>query len=324
MPKNVFIDTNIYLAFIQSSNEGLRSFNILKEKVASGEVKLIFPQITQEEFYRNLPIIKAAYKDKLEGAKAKIPNFPSIIQGKTELDRLEKAAKSYNSKLDSLWGTYSKHTDKLKSDVEHLIKSSEAPITSTSILERAKTRRAVGNPPGKGGHQPLGDEIVWEVVLDAYYSDPLIIVSGDGDWSEVGVDSPELKSFLEREWKARSSNNIVLYDSLGRFVNSEFKEQISEIEIEQEKIATHVADSITSPSYSVSPSYAAATSVYTSDLDPYDIPTASYSPSYMPTAPVLMNCVRCNNAFYSYMGEKICQECARWMRRVAAKSPIIK
>src|SRR5690606_27408643 len=91
--------------------------------------------------------------------------------------------------------------------IEQIFSSAKNLVVSSAILEKAETRRAVGNPPGKRS-DPIGDEINWELLLHEFTRTPsplsptdndLHIISNDRDW-ESGFQDESPNHFLCMEW----------------------------------------------------------------------------------------------------------------------------
>ena len=103
-------------------------------------------------------------------------------------------------------------------------------IDSDSVLERAKTRYALGNPPGKKNGL-YGDEINWESLLEYIPSDShFILISDDKDFKSP-LNENELREFLTREWEEKKGSKILFYRSLTSF----FKEHKINIELRWEE-----------------------------------------------------------------------------------------
>jgi hypothetical protein len=117
--------------------------------------------------------------------------------------------------------------DKLKADVviAALFAGANAEAVDPAIVERARLRKDLGNPPGK--NDSLGDAINWEWLLDkgkGLKGDELVIVSSDTDF-ESELTKGKLREYLLREWSQKNPGcKIRLVKSLEAFIGEKFPE----------------------------------------------------------------------------------------------------
>ena len=228
----VFIDTSYYLCFVNKPTEELGSFNEFK-KLVPEKVELILPQVTQEEFVRKLSSVVITFIDLPKNPPMNV-SYASV--DKETQEKIKKLHIEYRKELTKLKNHYSKSIDeygnKLLKDYKELAK--KTPETS-ALVKRAHNRKLKGNPPGKKNH--IGDELVWETLLKYCGDDDISIISKDPDWrDERDKNNLKIHPFLEYEWKNITKKNIVLYNSLGKFINDFTGEKkIPEREIQSEK-----------------------------------------------------------------------------------------
>lgn len=187
MPK-MLIDANKYLDFYRNLSLSpllvpllnLRTHILVTRQIVD-EVERnklrVFVEAVQESFKRNGKPAKAA---------PPMPIMPEDRQG-TEL---KESIKKFNKAADEL----SKGIDAAFTDLFEKIAQS-TDLTSVSLerffglplaageeaVSRARSRKEVGNPPGKKS-DPLGDQITWEqFVLEIRGQEKVWIVSSDSD-----------------------------------------------------------------------------------------------------------------------------------------------
>jgi predicted nucleic acid-binding protein len=224
----LFIDTNILLSFYGLNKEDLEELNKLADRVSNQEVHLLITDQIINEFSRNREQrIEAALKSFYN--QTFNPQLPQICEEYPEADRLRLALKDYEKSHSVL---ISQITIDIKAKnllADRIVRSffeqgTKVPM-SELIVERAKLRMSLGNPPGK--NNSLGDAVNWECLL-ATVSDgeDLFLISGDKDYSSPLGDE-ELSGFLQEEWQRQKHSKIRFYRRLSSF----FKEQLPEIEM---------------------------------------------------------------------------------------------
>lgn len=210
----IFIDTNIYLDYYKNSGNVLVSLEKLERFIRENKrAKLLLPQQIRDEFLRNRNnVIKKSLKairqttlfsDYSSGNKCIVKKLHSIKKQAQKLtDRIEKDFSSRNSKINKT--------------IKLLFSLAETGIESNELFARAHKRIIKGNPPGKNGS--IGDAIVWEIILEQYFKQPIYIVSRDCDWKDE-LDKDELKSFLLNEWREKSKRKIQIFSSVSNLLN---------------------------------------------------------------------------------------------------------
>lgn len=87
--------------------------------------------------------------------------------------------------------------------------------TTKDLVDKAKFRLDIGNPPGKNGS--LGDAINWESLVDKVPSDEDVhFITDDNDYYSA-LEEHKVKPFLLREWQDKKSGNICCYRRLSTF-----------------------------------------------------------------------------------------------------------
>jgi PIN domain len=230
----VFIDANIYLGFIRPADEKLEALAIFRKNVKKEKINLLFPQITRDEFFRNIQQEKTGYGKSIEKIKVYKPPLPAIVQKKDIRKQIDAKHAEYSELLEQFKDSYYDAVENMiKTEIKYLIDNSVNIHEDQSIINLAQTRRIKGNPPGKGGNTPLGDEIAWELILNKCFDDDITIITGDNDWVDPQRDgTPKIKDFLTREWTAKTTKHLQYYNTLSEYV----KDTIEGSEIDQKDI----------------------------------------------------------------------------------------
>ena len=89
--------------------------------------------------------------------------------------------------------------------------------TTPDLIEAARRRMFLGNPPGK--RASIGDAINWETLLTHVPSGVgLTLVSADGDYVSA-LNRTKLKIFLRDEWqKSKATTELYYYPTLSQFL----------------------------------------------------------------------------------------------------------
>lgn len=80
----LFIDTNIYLSFLESKGKDeMKALTELEKLVGKEQVALIFPKVCQDEFIRRIPEVAAEFCKSLSYLNDLAE--PPILEGEKEL-----------------------------------------------------------------------------------------------------------------------------------------------------------------------------------------------------------------------------------------------
>lgn len=222
----VFIDANILLDIYQLSGPDLEELRKLKKMVETGHAQLLISSQVEDEFWRNRErvISDAMKRFKESKASAHIPNimrsYPETRELRSAVERVNAIVRQLNEKA-----TTEIECDSLKADevIRELFSAFSIGEITPEMIDRARLRSDLGNPPGKKGS--IGDAINWEWLLSQemdFWGDELVLISADGDFeSELSKGRP--REYLMREWRARNqTSELVLYKSLTEFLQSKF------------------------------------------------------------------------------------------------------
>lgn len=251
--KNLFIDANIYLAFYEFSNADLEELHKLSASVKAGQINLIVTKQIENEYRRNRePQIAKAIKIFSEQG---VPNkFPNICKGyEEEYTRIRELLKAYAElkmtllqKIDKDVSAGECGADKL---INQLFDVGKVQDIKDAIIDSAKTRVELGNPPGKKGS--LGDAINWEFLLENVpVSENLYMISEDGDFASQ-LQPNNLAEFLSREWNTKKNSKVFYYHRLSDFLNVHLAEIKITSDQEKEEKEMYISMFIVSPNFAL-------------------------------------------------------------------------
>jgi rRNA-processing protein FCF1 len=220
----LFIDTNILLSFYALNQEDLGELRKLADRVMNKEVTLLITEQIIDEFYRNR-------EQRIEGSLKSFygqtfnPQLPQICENyPAEAERLRNALKEYEQAHSVMVArvaidikTKNLQTDQI---IHSFFEHGHKVVLDQAIIDRARLRMGVGNPPGK--NNSLGDAINWECLLNVVPDQiDLFLISGDKDYSSPLGDD-ELSGFLQDEWERRKQSKICFYRRLSAFFKDKF------------------------------------------------------------------------------------------------------
>ena len=241
---NIFIDTNILLSFYHLSSDDLEELKKLIVLLQQNKVVLWLPEQTVIEFKRNRANKIADALKKLQEQRLNM-QFPQLAKEYEEYLKLKKSLKESDEVFNKLIENIRKDIENqnLKADqiIQELISLAKEIKTSSTIIEKARFRYDIGNPPGK--KDSLGDAINWEALLDAIPSGQVLyFISGDKDYtSPLGENLFE--PYLADEWKIAKSSEIIFYQRLSSFFKDKFPDIKLASELEKDLLIRELADS---------------------------------------------------------------------------------
>jgi predicted nucleic acid-binding protein len=241
---NLFIDTNVYLSFYHYSNDDLEELHKLAALVEHGQIQLLLPQQTIDEFWRN-------HESKLYDALSKFKSsklddqFPQICKSYDEYEQMRTALKSYALAKSALLAKLQKDIDagNLKADkvIRELFDAATIVERTPEIVDAARLRYDLGNPPGKDGS--YGDAISWESLLSVVGDrEDLCIVSDDKDFKSKNSSS-KLSPFLIREWNDSGRGKLFFYERLSLFLKDKFPTIHIALEADKELLIKALSES---------------------------------------------------------------------------------
>jgi hypothetical protein len=230
-----FIDTNIYLNFYRYSAVDLEELRKLAAAIENQKMKLCLTSQVEQEFRRNREEVIAEALKRFEGETTKLPGFPQLLRNYDECRQLEMLV----GKL-KVAESHSLHADQVIADL--FAKAVRLDVSET-LIQKAKDRVDLGNPPGKG--RSYGDAINWEAILasDQFRTqDPFILISRDGDFFS-DLFPNKLSEFLQAEWTKLGRKPIQTYSTLKAFVDAQFPNIKLSADLEVQLAVDHFCES---------------------------------------------------------------------------------
>lgn len=199
----VYIDTNVFLDFYQSTTDRL----IVFEEVLARASSVLLTQQTVEEFRRNRVARLTQLADAVERSAqqqifttAVVRALPGFDTWKKARDASKAAALEIAKELRS-W-TVEETGDVVLAAFNKLVAAATQVPTDPALIERARTRKLLGQPPTTPDKHTIGDEIIWEALVQGA-SDDVVVVSRDKSF----LDNQAL---LVAEFALRTGKNLLL------------------------------------------------------------------------------------------------------------------
>ncbi len=221
----LFIDTNILLSFYSLNQEDLSELHKLIDAIERQQITLLLTDQLIDEFNRNR-------EQRIDGAIKSLrtqtfnPQFPQLCEDYPEVELLRGSLKHYEQAHAALTSKIlvDIKAKNLKADriVQSLFNLGKQLSANINILDRARFRMGVGNPPGK--NNSLGDAINWECLLDeTLVGEDLFFITGDKDYASA-LNEDEFSDFLLNEWHDKKQTKIHFYKRLSGFCKEQFPE----------------------------------------------------------------------------------------------------
>lgn len=241
---NVFIDTNVFLSFYHLTSEDLEELEKLAVLLRQGKIVLWLPEQVSAELWRNR---ENKVFDALKRLRDQNLNlqFPALCKDYDEYDKLRRYQRDYGREHAKLMQrvTEAVEAESLKADVtiRKLFTRAKNIVIDEGILNRARLRHDVGNPPGKKGS--LGDALNWESLLAKVpEEETLHFVTDDKDYYSP-IDDQRFNSFLMDEWTNGKDADLVPYRRLSGFFNAHFPNIRLATELEKDLLIRDLAGS---------------------------------------------------------------------------------
>lgn len=222
---NLFIDTNIFLTFYHLTSEDLEELRKLIVLLRAGQVQLLLPEQVKTEFERNRENKIADAIKGLRGQHLKL-QFPALCRDYAEFSKLRELQRLYEEEHASLLNKirFDVSARSLKADLilKELFAGAKTIATTADIINRARSRHEVGNPPGK--KSSIGDAVNWEsLVAEAPFAQPLYFITGDDDYtSALNWGEDTFDPFLMDEWLQVKGSQLFYYKRLSHFFKNHF------------------------------------------------------------------------------------------------------
>jgi hypothetical protein len=230
----VFIDTNVYLTFYSLASEDLEELRKLHTAIENGALRLIVPGQILDEVERNREM---RFLESLQHVRAMRPKggLPQMARDTSAFNDALAAVKEVSERINALEVELIERFDERNLGADRVLKelldaALNVPITA-DVLDAARGRVEVGNPPGKRGS--IGDAINWECLLAGGSQGDLHVVTGDGDYTSALLKE-RAKPYLVREWADNRHGDLRLYRRIAEFLNEHFPDIKLATELEKE------------------------------------------------------------------------------------------
>jgi len=218
------------------SSDDLEELKKLLVAVDNHKISLYITKQVINEFRRNR---EAKIADALKIFNSqKIPNqFPQMCKTYEEYATLRELLKSFSKTRNEL-------LERLKTDIDSntcgadviingLFKKANVLELDDAVLEDAKNRVSLGNPPGSSNS--YGDSVNWELLLKHFPKDEeLHFVTEDTKDYSSKIERGRLSEFLNLEWIENEKSTFHFYTKLSDFLYNEFPNIKLASELEKE------------------------------------------------------------------------------------------
>lgn len=240
----LFIDSNIFLSFYEFTSEDLTELDKLCRLIENKEMDLLLPQQVVDETWRKR---EETIDRSFTGFRKRLSlSFPSYCKNHNHYDSMRK----YQQKLQDL------HAEMVK-DLERDIEKQQLAADSLlqklfglatklgrthQLIESARQRVELGNPPGKRGS--IGDALNWEALLsEVPTGETLSLISGDSDFASP-LAKEHLRDFLRQEWSDRKNSELHFYRTLSTFFSKQSANINLKTETEKDGLIQDLTNSI--------------------------------------------------------------------------------
>ncbi|MDD3621109.1 MAG: PIN domain-containing protein [Methanofollis sp.] len=205
----VFIDTNLFLGLYGAGED----FHTVMGEIERLKPDLIIPETVLDEFLRNRDRLLGHHARELRNAAGAVLDPPSFLRDSPEAAVYGEASERYIRALLALAEKVEamiteKRNDPVWAAIEHLATDPEVRVIrwTGEHLSRAQSRKLVGNPPKTERGQTVGDEMIWEILLDEAQDD-LIVITRDQTYRNH-------LSFLIHEFRQRTTHRLLVDDRI--------------------------------------------------------------------------------------------------------------
>lgn len=180
----LYIDTNIYLDFYRSATEPIA---LIRQLEAYSE-HIVMTEQTVDEFFRNRNrVLNLLIKEIEVSSSIRIHTTSAIshtqpyLRWKDSKDTTRKHAQELTAQVREWQKDGTK--DAVLAAFVALFEKCTVYVTNPDHIDRAKTRKLLGMPPTSPDKHTIGDEVIWETLIDQI-DDDIVIVSRDITFSE--------------------------------------------------------------------------------------------------------------------------------------------
>lgn len=207
----IYTDTNRFVDLYQNSLS-TENQDLLKE-VEKHKDNLVLTEQTISEFRRNrvstLKIVRNAFMNSIKvnpHATWVLHSFEEFKKITTCSNEIKKLGKAIDQRFQEMIEDETK--DHVAQKFMALVRDSSVVKlkTTDSVFSRAHKRKLLGNPPTTKDKHSIGDEVIWETLLENFKED-LIVVTNDHTFHDNS-------SILKEEFKNRTGHELKLVTGL--------------------------------------------------------------------------------------------------------------
>lgn len=205
----IFIDTNIFHGLYESNNHNISK---IFEDISKFKNKLVFSEQVYDEFLRNRDNILQQQINLCSSNRVEL-HTTALIHHLDEYEKMLSLKKQFKEANIELINKLKKIKNDTSEDpvFQHFLSiynDSEVKkfARTQDIIERAKTRKLIGNPPIEKRKATIGDQVIWETLLENL-NDDLIFVTEDQTYSDH-------KLFIETEYLTHNGKKVEIIDKV--------------------------------------------------------------------------------------------------------------
>jgi predicted nucleic acid-binding protein len=208
----VFLDTNIFLGFYYAEVDP----RVLFGEIGQLKSHLLLPDIVYEEFVRNRDRILETFARSVHGADIEALPSSFLVAGTAEYEALRQMGEEYSRHIRNLGDRIESmvtdpETDPVYAAFAGLLHDPEVITLSRteSHVMRAHRRKLLGNPPKSERKTTIGDEVIWEMLLEQLerLDEDLILVTQDSTYRNH-------ITYLKEEYRERTGKTLFVEDSI--------------------------------------------------------------------------------------------------------------
>jgi hypothetical protein len=205
----IFIDTNLFLGLYDSDEDPMEIFG----DVEAVHPSLIFPDMVFDEFVRNRDRILDRYGKMMKNHTIQGPDLPFFLQRLPAFPTLDRVRDEYNLVVQAMASDVQQmiveaDTDPIFDALSRLYSDPAVTVIrrTDAHIDRARQRKLIGNPPKSDRKETIGDELIWEMILD-HVRDDLILVTRDATYRNHGT-------FLIREFHEKIGFRLSISETI--------------------------------------------------------------------------------------------------------------
>jgi predicted nucleic acid-binding protein len=208
----IFLDTNIFLALYQA----VVDFDAIFIDIERISPHLLLPDLIYEEFVRNRDRVLELFARSIRAADIEALPSSFLVTGTAEYAALQQIGEEYSRRVRVLGDRIESmiadpETDPVYTAFVGLFDDPEV-ITlerTESHVMRAHRRKLLGNPPKSERKETIGDEVIWEMLLELLegLDEDLILVTRDNTYRNH-------ITYLKEEYTGRIGRILFVEDSV--------------------------------------------------------------------------------------------------------------